>query len=105
MNTAENLMKKKMVFKTELDKLTSNSDVLWRRATDRLAEIMTKASNLHLEPKRLCLLRHRENGPISLILLKFRKGGKPGLIITEQALYDTGGSPTAYYKSIYHLGA
>lgn len=37
MNTAENLMKKKMVFKTELDKLTSNSDVLWRRATDRLA--------------------------------------------------------------------
>ena len=58
-----------------------------------------------LEAKELCLLRHRENGPISLILLKFRKGGKPGLVITEQALYDTGGSPTAYYKSIYHLGA
>lgn len=46
MNTAENLMKKKMVFKTELDKLTSNSDVLWRRATDRLAEIMTKYGSL-----------------------------------------------------------
>ena len=58
-----------------------------------------------LEAKELCMLRHRENGPLSLILLKFRKGGKPGLIISEEALYDKNGDPTEYYKSIYHIGA
>ena len=70
---------------------------------ERLAEIMTKASNLHLEPKRLCLLRHRENGPVSLILLQCRKGGKPGLSWEEWALYDTQGNPTERYKTLYHL--
>ena len=58
-----------------------------------------------MESKELCLLRHKENGPVSLILLKFRKGGKPGLIITEQALYHADGNTTDYFKSIYHLGA
>ena len=71
--------------------------------TERLAEIIAKASNLHLEPKRLCLLRHRENGPVALILLQCRKGGKPGLILEEWALYDAQGNPTERYKTLYHL--
>lgn len=58
-----------------------------------------------MEAKELCLLRHRQDGPVSLILLKLRKGGKPGLVITEEALFDSEGRPTDYYKSIYHIGA
>ena len=68
-----------------------------------LAELCGCAREYQLEPKRLRLLRHKENGPVSLILLACRKGGKPGLIWEECALYDAGGAPTAYYKKLYHL--
>ena len=57
-----------------------------------------------MEAKELCFLRHKTDGPVSLILLKFRKGGKPGLILSEQVLHRADGSETDYYKSIYHLG-
>ena len=70
---------------------------------ERLAEIITKAANLHLEPKRLCLLRHRENGPVTLVLIQCKKGGKPGLTWEEWALYDAQGIPTERYKTLYHL--
>lgn len=70
---------------------------------ERLAQICSCASNHQLQPKRLQLLRHQESGPIALILLQCRKGGKPGLIIEEQSLYDRDGNPTAYYKELYHL--
>lgn len=70
---------------------------------ERLAEIFSKASALHLEPKRLCLLRHRQDGPISLVLIQCRKGGKPGLQWEEWALFDQTGQPTSVYKSLYHL--
>ena len=69
---------------------------------ERLAEIFAKASGLHLEPKRLCLLRHKENGPVSLVLIQCRKGGKPGLQWEEWALHDAQGNPTALYKTLYH---
>ena len=70
---------------------------------ERLAEIFAKASNLHLEPKRLCLLRHKENGPVALVLIQCRKGGKPGLKWEEWALFDAQGIPTERYKILYHL--
>lgn len=70
---------------------------------ERLAEICACGSAHGLEPKRLRLLRHKEGGPVSLILLQCRKGGKPGLIWEEDALHDAVGSPTEYYKSLYHL--
>ena len=41
---------------------------------ERLAEIIAAACKYKLEPKRLCLLRHKSNGPVALILLQFRKG-------------------------------
>ena len=69
----------------------------------RLAELIAKASAYKLEAKRLLLLRHKENGPISLILLHFRKGAKPGLILEAQALFSSANEPTAYYKDVYHL--
>lgn len=70
---------------------------------ERLAELCARACAHTLEPKRLQLLRHRSDGPVSLILLQFRKGGKPGLIWEEESLYDPTGTPTAYYRKLYHI--
>ncbi len=70
---------------------------------ERLAELIIRGSEVTLEAKRLLLLRHRENGPIALICLQFRKGGKPGLKIEEETLFDTNNEPTAFYKSVYHI--
>ena len=70
---------------------------------ERLAEIIALGSARKLEAKRLLLLRHREGGPITLILLQLRKGGKPGLKMEEAALFDRDGQPTKYYKDVYHL--
>ena len=70
---------------------------------ERLAELIARGSEVSLEAKRLLLLRHRQDGPITLICLQLRKGGKPGLIIEENALFDSKNEPTAFYKSVYHI--
>ena len=70
---------------------------------ERLAELIAKAAVYKLEAKKLLLLRHRENGPITLIFLHFRKGASPGLIIEEDSLYHSDNTPTPYYKEVYHL--
>ncbi len=70
---------------------------------ERLGELIVRGSDVNLEAKRLCLLRHREGGPVSLILLQFRKGAKPGLAWEEFALYTADGAPTPYFQSVYHL--
>jgi len=70
---------------------------------ERLAEIFAAACAQRLEPKRLCLLRHRENGPVSLVLIQCRKGAKPGLSWEEETLHDQHGQITDYYRKIYHL--
>ena len=69
---------------------------------ERLAELIARGSEAALEAKRLLLLRHREDGPITLICLQFRKGGKPGLKIEEASLFDTNNEPTVFYKNVYH---
>ena len=71
---------------------------------ERLAQICALGAANQLEPKRLLLLRHKEGGPVSLILIQCRKGGKPGLKWEEAALYHQDGTPTDYYKNLYHLG-
>lgn len=70
---------------------------------ERLAEIFASACSRKLEPKRLCLLRHRENGPVSLVLVHCRKSAKPGLVWEDASLYDADNCPTPYYRQIYHL--
>ena len=70
---------------------------------ERLAQLCFEAASAGLEPKRLRLVRHRPDAPISLILLSFRKGGKPGLQIDELTLYNTDGTPTEDYRRIYHI--
>ena len=70
---------------------------------ERLAELFACASKYALEPKRLQLLRHRSNGPVSLVLVTCRKGAHPGLVWEEESLFDANGQPTEYYRQIYHL--
>ena len=70
---------------------------------ERLPELIVRASEQNLELKRLRLVRHRENGPIALILMQFKKGGKPGMVLEENCLFDANGVPTPYYRSVYHI--
>ncbi len=70
---------------------------------ERLAELCACGAQYKLEAKKLLLLRHHEGGPISLVLLQFRKGGKPGLIWQEESLAAQDGTPTDYYRRLYHI--
>ena len=70
---------------------------------ERLAEICANTSAVGLEPKRLCLVRHKEGSPVTLILLQCRKGGKPGLLWEELTLHTATGEPTDDYRKLYHL--
>ena len=70
---------------------------------ESLAELCAAASRHGLEPKVLRIIRHRLGGPVTLILLKCRKGGKPGLAWEERAMHDGQGAPTDYFREIYHL--
>lgn len=70
---------------------------------ERLAQLIACGTKHGLEAKRLQLIRHKEGSEISLILLSFRKGGKPGLRIEEATLFDNANNPTDFYRSVYHL--
>lgn len=69
---------------------------------EHLARLCALGISHGLEPKRLRLVRHRPQGPVSLILLQCRKGGKPGLQWEELLLHDAAGNPTEDYLRIYH---
>lgn len=70
---------------------------------ERLAQLIAVGAKHQLEAKRLCLLRHRPDAPVNLILLQLRKGGKPGLILEEWCLHNADGSPAERYQEIYHI--
>ena len=70
---------------------------------ERLAELIVRGSEAGLEAKRLCLVRHKADSPVNLVLLQLRKGGKPGLKWEEIILHDAQGAPTGEYRRIYHL--
>ena len=70
---------------------------------ERLAEIIRRGAENNLEAKRLGLLRHREDSPVSLVLLQLRKGGKPGLTMEDWVLHHRDGTPTPLYRQIYHI--
>jgi len=70
---------------------------------ERLAELCSRASVYQLEAKRLCLVHHKQIDPVSLILLQFRKGGKPGLKWESMYLRESDGSPSEAYRTLYHL--
>ena len=70
---------------------------------ERLAEIFVKSAAFQLEPKRLCLVRHRADGPVSLVLVQLRKGAKPGLLWEDLYLHESDGTPSPAYRKLYHL--
>lgn len=70
---------------------------------ERLAELIAAGASQGLEAKRLGLVRHTPDAPASMILLQFRKGGKPGMLWEEYCLHDSQGQPTAFYKEVYHM--
>ena len=70
---------------------------------ERMAELIAYGAKYGLEAKRIRLLRHNCNGPVSLILIQLRKGAKPGLVWEEEFLHNADQSPSAYYRKLYHL--
>lgn len=70
---------------------------------ERLGEIIARGAEQKLEAKQLTLVRHREDGPIALVLVKLRKGARPGLRWEEWALHHRDGTPTGHYREIYHI--
>ncbi len=70
---------------------------------ERLAQLCATGSAAGLEAKQLRLVRNKSTDPVSLILLQFRKGAKPGLLWDEVYLSESDGTPSPYYKKIYHL--
>ena len=81
----------------------SGGDFFLVHRPERLAELIIRGSEVNLEAKRLCLVRHRADSPVNLVLLQLRKGGKPSLKWEEIVLHDASGAPTEQYRRIYHL--
>ncbi len=91
------------IFRAAAWGLKYGGDFFTVHRTERLAQLCSLGSRHGLEPKTLLLLRHREDGPIALVLLQCRKGGRPGLTIREESLHHPDGSPTDFYRSVYHI--
>lgn len=89
--------------KTAAHALRYGGDFYLVHKPEKLAQLISCGAAAGLEAKHLVLVRHKESGPITLILLQMRKGGKPGLQITEHSLFDSQGEPTAYYREVYHI--
>lgn len=83
--------------------LKYGGDLFLVHRPERLAELIHQACQVQLEPKRLCLLRHRPDSAVNLVLVQCRKCAKPGLIWEELCLSNADGTPSAHYQEIYHL--
>lgn len=82
--------------------LKTGGDLFLVHKPEKLAHLIALGAQEKLEAKRLRLVRHRQNGPVSLILLQFRKGARPGLVLEEDALHLPDGTQSPYYHKIYH---
>ena len=91
------------LFATAAKALKFGGDFFLVHKPERLAELIACGAKENLEAKRLRLVRHKEDSGISLILLAFRKGANPGLQIDEAPLFHKDGTPTDYYKTVYHI--
>lgn len=69
---------------------------------EAMGQLIACAAEAGLEAKHLCLVRHKPCEPVSLVLLRFRKGAKPGLLWEELCLHHSNGTPTQDYNRIYH---
>ena len=99
----EDLCSVKDLFSAAAWALKFGGDFFLVHRPERLGELIGTGSRLGFECKRLRLLRHRQDGPVTLIFLQLRKGGKPGLILEETSLFDSLGNQTEDYIRIYHM--
>ena len=91
------------LFQSAAKALRYGGDFFLVHKPEKLAQLIGCGAARGLEAKNLTLIRHKEGGPITLILLHFRKGGKPGLQLHEHCLFDSLGNPTDYYRDVYHI--
>lgn len=99
----EDLLPVEQLFRSAAWALRYGGDFYIVHRPERLAELIAWGARFDLEAKLIQLLRHTASHPVTLVLLKFRKGGKPGLKWDEQYLFEPNGDPSAYYKRLYHL--
>lgn len=99
----EDLCSMEALFKAAAWAVKYGGDFFLVHRPERLAELFACAHEVHLEPKRLCLVRHSPDSPINLILVQCRKGAKPGLQWEELCLFGSDGQPTEAYRKLYHL--
>lgn len=83
--------------------LKYGGDLFLVHRPESLAQLIACAGEAKLEAKTLCLVRNKPADSVSLVLIHFRKGAKPGLRWEELCLLDAEGNPTQAYKRIYHL--
>ena len=91
------------LFRAATRSLKFGGDFYLVHKPEKLAQLIACGAECGLEAKRLRLVRHRSDGPMALILLAFRKGAKPGLVLDEASLHHGNGTPTDYYRALYHL--
>ena len=80
---------------------TSGRFVLVHRP-ERLADLIFSLRNADLEPKRIRFVRHRQDQPVSLVLLEARKGGRPGLSYEPDLVFYDADGETDEYRRMYH---
>lgn len=69
-----------------------------------LSELMILGRDTGLEVKEVRCVCHREGAQPALVLLRCRRGGKPGVRFWPQlVLRDNAGEFTAEYRRIYHM--
>ncbi|MBP3633212.1 MAG: methyltransferase [Oscillospiraceae bacterium] len=69
---------------------------------ERLVDLICSLRANDLEPKRIRFVRHRQESPVSLVLLEAKKGGRPGLQYEQDLILFHGEEETEEYKSMYH---
>ena len=91
------------LFRSASKALKFGGDFYLVHKPEKLAQLIVCGAAWGLEAKELVLVRHREESPAAMILLRFKKGGKPGLRLFEQSLYDSQNNPTDYFREVYHI--
>ena len=91
------------LFRTASKALRYGGDFFLVHKPERLAQLIVCGAAVSLEVNNLTFIRPKEGGPIALILLQFKKGGKPGLQLHQHCLFDSHGDPTDYYREVYHI--
>ena len=91
------------LFQAASKALKFGGDLFLVHKPEKLAQLIGCGTRHGLEVKHLTLIRHKDGSPISMILLQFKKGGKPGMQLHERCLFDSRGEPTDYYREVYHI--